>query len=191
VEEKEEKVIATARQVFLRYGYKRVTMADLAEAARISRPALYLVFPSKEEVFVAVMTRLFAETLNEIRQGMRRFSTAAEKLTFAFDVWCVRPFELIQVSPDAKDLFESSCQFATNVTAEAAAGFEGILAEVLEPLVQMQAGVNLSSVQIAHILASAAPGFKESSANAAQLRQLIAGLVAIVLASLQANKPGL
>jgi len=45
---KREKVLEAALGVFLRYGYKRVTMNDIAEAARISRPALYLVFDSKD-----------------------------------------------------------------------------------------------------------------------------------------------
>ena len=41
---KRDKVLAAARGIFLRYGFKRVTMNDIAEAASISRPALYLVF---------------------------------------------------------------------------------------------------------------------------------------------------
>ena len=41
--------------MFFRYGYARTTMADLASAAGLSRPALYLVFPGKAEVFQAVV----------------------------------------------------------------------------------------------------------------------------------------
>jgi AcrR family transcriptional regulator len=67
-------------------------MGDIAEAARRSRPALYLVFSSNEEILTAVMARLFTAVLDDIRQGLARFATAKEKLTFAFDVWCVRPF---------------------------------------------------------------------------------------------------
>jgi len=51
---KRNKVLAAALDVFLRYGYKRVTMNDIAEAAGISRPALYLVFESKEEIYKSV-----------------------------------------------------------------------------------------------------------------------------------------
>jgi Bacterial regulatory proteins, tetR family len=56
--EKTEHLIATARKVFLRYGYRRVTMGDLAESAQMSRPALYLVFPSNEQIFTEVVSRL-------------------------------------------------------------------------------------------------------------------------------------
>lgn len=183
-ERKEEDVVAAATRVFQRYGYKRVTMGDIAEAAHMSRPALYLVFPSKEEIFRAVVARMFTAMLDEIRQGLSRFATTEEKLTFAFDVWCVRPFEIILASPDAKDLLQSSYEFATEVTAKVAADFVAILAEVLEPLAIIQGRVDLSALQIAHILARAVLGFKESATDAGQLRQTIAGLITIVLASL-------
>jgi AcrR family transcriptional regulator len=181
----EEKIIAAAKQVFLRYGYRRVTMGDLAEAAKMSRPALYLVFPSKEDVLTAVVTRLFEETLDEIRRGLDRFSTPKEKLTFVFDTWCVRGYEMVQASPDAKDLLESSYQFATEVTTKAAAEFVAVLAEIMEPLVKKQSRVNLSPVQIAQMLAGAMLGLKGIAKNAKQLRELLADLITVVLASLQ------
>jgi AcrR family transcriptional regulator len=185
VAKKEAKVIAAATQVFLRYGFRRVTMGDIAAAARISRPALYLVFPSKEEVFTAVMDRLFTATLDEIRQGLGRLATAEEKLTFAFEAWCVRPFEMILASPDARDLLQSSYEFATEVTTRAAADFEALLTEVLQAQVRGKAQAGLSLAQIARILATAVPGFKESAKTAAQLRELITGLITIVLSSLK------
>jgi AcrR family transcriptional regulator len=51
---KRDKILAAALDVFVRYGYKRVTMNDIAAAAGISRPALYLVFESKEDIFKGV-----------------------------------------------------------------------------------------------------------------------------------------
>jgi AcrR family transcriptional regulator len=77
--EKTEHVIAAARKVFLRYGYRRVTMGDLAEAAQMSRPALYLVFPSKEQIFTVligyysmVAFTLMAYDVPSCAEGLRR-----------------------------------------------------------------------------------------------------------------------
>jgi len=184
-DDKAGRIVAAATKVFLRYGYRRVTMADLAGAAGMSRPALYLVYPSKEVIFTAVLARVFAEVLGEIRQGLGHFVAPRDKLTFAVEVWCVHPFELIQASPDARDVLESGYEFATEVTTRAAADFVGILADILDPLVQKQAAVHLSAVEIAELLANALPGFKQSSNNAAQLRQTIADLLTLVLASLR------
>ena len=160
-------------------------MGDIAQAAHMSRPALYLVFPSKEEIFTAVVARMFKAMLDEIRQGLGRFATTEEKLTFAFEVWCIRSFEIILASPDAKDLLQSSYEFATEVTTKAADDFVAILAEVLDPLVITRDRVSLSALQIAHILARAVLGFKESATDADELSQTIAGLITIVLASLK------
>lgn len=183
--EKEEDVVVAATQVFARYGYKRVTMADLAEAAHMSRPSLYLIFRSKEQVFGAVVARVFASMLAEIRQGVSRLPTPEEKLTFACEIWCVRPFEMILASPDARDLLESGYEFAAETTTKAAREFTSILAEILDPLVRRQNKVHLPSNRMAQLLASALPGFKGSAENAAQLRALIASLITVVLASLE------
>jgi AcrR family transcriptional regulator len=43
-DDKRTRILAAARSVFLRYGFKRVNMNDIADAAGVSRPALYLLF---------------------------------------------------------------------------------------------------------------------------------------------------
>src|SRR5215467_13196073 len=163
---KEEHVLTAAREVFMRYGFKRTTMSDLADAAQMSRPALYLIFSSKEEVFRALVTQIFNELLREVREGVSKRNSVADQLTCAFEVWCVRPFEMIQASPDARDILESGYIFATEITVRAFADFETILSDVLRPLVSAQAGSPLSSEQLAHILTTAAQGFKESASSA-------------------------
>jgi len=198
VEQKEARVIVAATQVFMRYGYRRATMGDIAGAARISRPALYLIFSSKEEILTAVLVRVFNAALEEIRHGLESFAGAEEKLNYAFDVWCVRPFELILASPDAKDLLQSSYEFASEVTSSAAANFEALLADVIQPLIEEKetgeqvneekASNGFSAAQIAHILATAVPGFKESAQTVLQFRELIAGLIAIVITSLNVRR---
>jgi AcrR family transcriptional regulator len=182
---KEEHVLSAARSVFMRYGFKRATMGDLAEAAQMSRPALYLLFSSKEDVFRAVVSQLFTDMLREIREDVSQHDGAAEQLIFAFEVWCVRPFEMIQISPDAKDILESGYEFAAEITVQAFADFEQILADVLHPLVNAQAETNLSAVQLAHILTAAVQGFKESASSVVALRQMITGFITLVLAGLQ------
>ena len=182
---KTEHVITAARKVFLRYGYRRVTMGDLAEAAQMSRPALYLVFSSKEQVFTEVVSRSIAENFDELRQSVPRFKTVEEKLAFAFEVWCVRPFELIQASPDAADLLESSYEFTAEVTARAAADFEDLLADVLKPLLRKQTALKLSPRHIARILRASTHGFKSVATNSADLRHLINDMCKILLLSIR------
>ncbi len=185
---KEEKILTSAREVFVRYGFKRTTMSDLAEAAQMSRPALYLIYSSKEEVFRSLVTQVFNELLHEVHVGLSKHEDVADKLTFAFEVWCVGPFEITQVSPDARDILESGYEFATEIITQAFSDFENILSDVLRPMVNSQTEKLLSSEQLAHILTTAIVGFKESATSAVQLRQMIQGLISVVLAGLQSQR---
>lgn len=181
-----EKIVVEAKQVFLRYGFRRTTMADLARAAQMSRPALYLVFPSKEDVFVAVVAWCIAEAREEIREGLPRFKIPRQKLTFAFEVWHVRPFEMILASPDAGDLFENSVKIACEPLAQAQAEFAGVVTEVLKPLVREQSQVKLPAARIAELLCGAVHGFKKNAKDAAELRQMLADHLTLILAALGA-----
>lgn len=53
--DKKARVLSSAEAVFLQQGYARTTMADLASAAGMSRPALYLLYPRKHEVFSSII----------------------------------------------------------------------------------------------------------------------------------------
>ena len=185
VQSKEEKVLTAARDVFMRYGFKRTTMSDLADAAHISRPALYLIYSSKEDVFRSLVAQVFGELLDEIRKGLGKREGVADKLAFAFDIWCIGPFEMTQVSPDAKDILESGYEFASEITSHAYTDFEQIVSDILRSVVSTQAEETLSAEQLAHILTTASQGFKESASSTVQLRQMIKGLITIVLAGLQ------
>jgi AcrR family transcriptional regulator len=182
--EKTEKVLEAARQVFLRYGYKRTTMGDIAEAAKMSRPAVYLVFPSKEEIFGAVMARYCMEKLELIRRGLGDHPAAQDRLGFVLELWCVQPFEMTLASPDARDLLESGYEVANEIVTAAFAEFERVVAGILEPLVAGQTRVALPSSEIARLLIEAIVGFKQSATDVADLRQMIAGLLTITCASL-------
>jgi AcrR family transcriptional regulator len=178
-----EKIVTEAGKVFLRYGFRRTTMADLAKAARMSRPALYLIFPSKEEAFLAVVKRFIAENLDEIRRGIPRFKTAEQKLAFAFDVWLVRPFEMIQASPDASDILETGSEIACGEMKQANTEFEAIVTDVLKPLVR-ESKVKLPGAKIAEILCRAGHGFKGTARDAGELRQMLHDHLTLVLKGL-------
>lgn len=183
IDEKTENVLSAALPVFLRYGYKRTTMGDIAAAAKISRPALYLIFPSKEEIFSAVLAEATSSTLKEIHDSLIRLDTAEEKLKQTFEIWCVRPFEMTQASPDARDLLESGHLYAADVITKGLADFEKIITQILEQLTPVKVSATLTPIQIARIMIGAMIGFKQSAKDSTQLRQMIAGLVALVLAN--------
>jgi AcrR family transcriptional regulator len=183
-DEKKRKVLDAAIKAFIRYGYRRVTMGDIAKEAGMSRPALYLVFPSKEEIFKAGIVNFRETAIAEITTGLADRTSVADQLAFSFDVWTVRPFELIHDAPDAKDLTECTYGFAREVLEEGYREFEKLLTGIIEPHADALTRHSLAPRQVAHVLAVSARGFKESAADVDELRALIAGLIGMTLAAL-------
>ncbi len=77
-------ILTAAVEVFLRYGYRRTSMDDLARAANISRPGLYLYFASKEAVFEEAVRQLMANTALAARQALGGPGSLADRVTSAF-----------------------------------------------------------------------------------------------------------
>ena len=184
-QDKKARVVEAAESVFLRFGYRRTTMGDLAAAAGMSRPALYLVFCSKEEVFEAVLRAFTARTLAEIRQGLDAHPTPFDRLRFAFELWAVRPFGFFEASPELRESLHGGLAFAKGALDEALAAFEALLVEILAPLGAAAPARALPPDQIARVLTRAVHGFKESARDSEELRAMIDGLLEMVLTSLQ------
>jgi AcrR family transcriptional regulator len=188
--EKETRVLEATKRVFLRYGYRRVTMQDIADEAGISRPALYLIFPNKEEAFLAAIRDFTASSMRIIEEGVAQQPTVEAKLQFAFEIWTVKPFELMLGSPDAKDLIECGHGFAKATFDQIFAGFEAVIAAILAPIASRSRnssarGTQLTAAQIAHLLVAATHGFKESAKDIAELRSMISGLITLILAAIR------
>ena len=59
--ERRARIVEGAMAAFIRFGYRRAAMADIAAAAGLSRPLLYTVFPNKAAVFRALAETLLAD----------------------------------------------------------------------------------------------------------------------------------
>jgi AcrR family transcriptional regulator len=181
-EVKKNKILTAARSVFLRYGFRRVTMNDIAEAASVSRPALYLLFKSKEEIFIGVYRQFVDETLAEIERTMATATTSQKKLERAFEIWAVRPFEVMMNSPEARELMECSLGFARDSLSEGYLKFELMIVPVVATLTKKHsAKASLGAQRVAHVLASAVRGFKQTATTPTELRRLIKELLTLSL----------
>lgn len=89
--ERKEQIIREAMRLFGHYGYDSVTIKQLAEACGITEPALYRHFPSKEEIYGAVLdslksilnyNELFERLDNETEPGVILTEMASHILDF-------------------------------------------------------------------------------------------------------------
>lgn len=180
-DDKKRRIINAARTVFLKYGYRRVTMNDLAQAAGISRPALYLVFPRKEDVFCGVVREMAREISEEVGHGLVSIKSPIEKLKFVCEIWMVRPFDWVNESPEAKEVFESSHEFAGEAVNESLLSFERDLASVFELFSKGTLPKGISNSHGAHLLAGSILGIKNACKTSDELRKEIHALIAIMI----------
>jgi AcrR family transcriptional regulator len=86
-----ELVLAAALDTFARYGYQKTSMEDVARAAAISRPGLYLLFGSKQELFRAAVTQALDRSLAAVSEVLADTNRPLrDRLLDAFDRWTGR-----------------------------------------------------------------------------------------------------
>ena len=66
VDERRRQLLASATELFATHGYDELSMAKLAREAGISKPLLYHYFPSKRDLFEAVLGQAAEEHLRRI-----------------------------------------------------------------------------------------------------------------------------
>jgi AcrR family transcriptional regulator len=172
-------VVAAAGEVFRRYGLARTTMADIAQAAGLSRPTLYAAFSDKPAIFEAVIADLVATELTRIRSGNRRRTGLPAQLRYACEQWMTTGYEIISANPDASDLFDD--RFPAVQAGNAA--FEALLVELLEPATR-SSSLGLSADDVAGMITSAMQGFKRRAASKAELDHLLDTCLRVTLAAL-------
>jgi len=87
--DKRQHAVKTAAEQFLRYGFHRTTMADIARASGFSRPALYLLFPGKEQAFEAAVLHLNDILMARIERTLEDCATLQDQLLAICELWLV------------------------------------------------------------------------------------------------------
>jgi AcrR family transcriptional regulator len=77
---KEALILAAARKRFAYYGFSKVTMDEIASDVGLAKPSLYYYFPTKENLFRAVIGHEQEKFTRDIELMLKNNATAEEKL---------------------------------------------------------------------------------------------------------------
>lgn len=80
-EQRREQVMSVARAVFVERGYHAAGMDEIAEAAGVSKPVLYQHFPSKLELYLALLDRGIDDLLSSADDALRSTSDNKERVS--------------------------------------------------------------------------------------------------------------
>jgi len=178
-------LLDAALVVFLRFGFRKASMEDVAQAADISRQGLYLHFATKEELFRATVERLMATTLAEaIARLEDTGAPLPARLSGGLDAWLGR---FVGLEPTVGgDLFAAGAELAAGLVAEHEARFVAALTRVVRQsgLVAAYRSARVTARDLADTLYATARGHKHGCATRAAFAEALARAARILCAPL-------
>ncbi|AUM13832.1 TetR/AcrR family transcriptional regulator [Ketobacter alkanivorans] len=93
-----QRILDSARSLYIEYGLRRTTMEDVAKQAGMGRATLYRRFSEKDHLFKAVILRDLQRHLVIIENAIRDMNSALDGLLEAFVQFCglINANELLQ-----------------------------------------------------------------------------------------------
>ena len=108
--EKRERILAAARELFLRQGLRATTMEAIAKGAGMAKPTLYAEFADKDAVFLAILEQLVADKLARFEAAMAGPGPLSERIGVALAAEFGVIAAAIAGSPHVDELFSAHRQ---------------------------------------------------------------------------------
>jgi AcrR family transcriptional regulator len=174
-------ILDAARAVFLRYGFKKTSMDDLARAAGLSRQGLYLHYRTKEELFRAAVQHLIEATRAAGKAALAGDDNIEARLLAAFEA--VHGKAIGRFAPQhMAELLATTLQIVGPVYAEYEAGFVADVARALRGagVVGRWKDAGVTAQDLAEHLHDVSCGIKHRVATPAEYRDRMRVAVRIV-----------
>ena len=174
-------VLAAALGVFGRYGFQKTSMGEVAKAAGISRPGLYLLFPNKEQLYRVTMQGV-------MERGQQAMEACFADETLSFEERTVAALDALlgqyvetQVARDVNELLENSGpqlgSMFHDYQDKARATISAQVDSLAPPGVLTE---DLGADDVMDVLFSAAVTWKQTAATRAEFRDRIRRAVRLV-----------
>jgi len=185
--EQRRTIHAAAIAQFSARGFAATSMADIANAAGMSRPALYQYFRNKRDIFASAFVAIFEDHVDRALQALRSDGTTAQRLDgllqhFEGDLW-----ELMAASEHSEEIMSAK-------TADTAEEIQRVIARlrrgVAAFLAEAHPGRNKPAVdrraEWAEILELSPKGFKVDTPSVSDFRRRLTALARGVAADIDA-----
>ena len=137
-EDKREKILAAARVLFARFGFKKTSIEEIAREARIGKGTLYLYFSSKEQIYATVLTDVSEKFVVELEHTAAGDDPPADKLKAYLLVKTGRLHQLVKENIISAETFAEAMELP--LTKEIRLKFQH---KQIYPLIQiLQEGVD-------------------------------------------------
>ncbi len=185
---KRARVLDGAFRTFLTYGFTRTTMDDIARAADMSRPALYLLFRNKTDIYRATAMMLLGRSAKAAQTALQGEGPFALRVMRAIEVSLIGMMQEIGASPHGAELLDMK-----STVADIAICWRDRLSSDIADAIEAEAGRNqidlaargFSAPQLADILLDGLEGMKARISDVGEKRKAVAALVKVIDLALQ------
>ena len=186
--DKRLKVLEAAQTAFSRYGFKRTSMDDIAKLAGMSRPALYLLFRNKQDVFRSLSEHLQVTALEAAEAALATDKPFVDRLYDAVLVKEEMLFRVVSDSPHGEELFDANTEIAADITERTLTRFQQSLAAAIQhaaDALEIDVGrVGMPPDRLAALLLAGIHGLKTPLPEGRELRRKLTDLVRLFTAAL-------
>ncbi|MEM6834027.1 MAG: helix-turn-helix domain-containing protein [Pseudomonadota bacterium] len=182
MDQREIDILDAALQVFLRYGVKRSSMADIAAEAGISRQTLYKYFSDKDAVLRGAIGLFTRRAMEAIGANLPAAEGVAAKLAVVFEHMALVPYDILSSSPHGADVIVGMNAASRAEIEDNDAAFEQVLEGVFAPYAAQLKPHGLTVAALAENVRLAVSAAKHEAADRAHLDALLKAQSAIVLA---------
>ena len=153
-------LLQAALATFLRYGFRKTSMDDIAREAELSRQALYGHFSDKETLFREAIQSGLDAAMADVEVALADSAAIGRRLARALDEWSGRYLE--QLGSDGVDLGEGGRAVLGTMVADYGATFERKLARAItdSTLAAACKAARVTPLQLAQTLHACARGWK-------------------------------
>lgn len=183
-EQKRRRILDGAAKVFLTYGMQRTTMDDIAKAADMSRPALYLFFRNKTDIYLAIAHSYFDRSTDNARAVLAGDEPIAERLDRLLETSIFAMMEEFMRSPHGHEIMDMKNDLAGDVLCDWKTTMSGLVAEAFDRAARAK-GVDLtargySAETLANLFWDAIEGMKTRLRDVNDIRAAARAIVRVV-----------
>ncbi|MEM6563195.1 MAG: TetR/AcrR family transcriptional regulator [Pseudomonadota bacterium] len=131
--EKTQDILEAASRMFMRYGFTKTTMSDIADEAGVARQTVYNAFPGKDEILRGVVRTTGQATLTGVQSAWQDCTTLEQKIDIFHRLGPVAWFEIIRAAPDWGALLEGMHKSAAEEMAAMEQEWIAAISLILRP----------------------------------------------------------
>lgn len=157
-EERRAQLMAAAREVFVESGYHAAAMDDIADRAAVSKPVLYQHFPSKLELYLALLDEGIDQLISAVAEALESTHDNKTRVQATMGAY----FSFVSEPAGAYRLVFESDLTREPAVAERVVRLDQACSAMVSEVISEDTGLSHSQAQL---LASGLLGMAETSAR--------------------------